>query len=247
METIIVEDEINAKEALERLLAQYCPFVNVIAHARTLKEASQALQEFKPKLIFLDIQLGKEKVFSLFEEIDSSQTHVIFATAYDQYAVEAFRLAAVDYLLKPVNPERLTEAVKKAQARESGRQSLELKALITNFQQSKKARKIVLSTAEMMHVVDLENIVSCQSSQNYTTFNLQNGHDIIVSRTLKEFEEILSPQGFYRIHKSWLVNLSFVKAYDKREGGRCIMTNGTEIPVSPLKKEGFLSLLQAIK
>ncbi|MEM9326552.1 MAG: LytTR family DNA-binding domain-containing protein [Bacteroidota bacterium] len=246
MEAVIVEDEVNAKEALQQLLVQYCPQVEVISHARTLDEASEALLKYDPKVVFMDIQLGKEMVFSLFEKVDMHRSHVIFTTAYNEFAVEAFRLAAVDYLLKPINPSRLTEAVKKAESMEASLRSLEINALLANLRDNTSPRKIVLSTADMIHVVHLGDILHCQASQNYTTFNLRSAPPIIVSKTLKAFDELLTPQGFFRVHKSWLINLEYVKAYDKREGGKCIMADGSEIPVSPQRREQLLLLLQQL-
>lgn len=244
---LIVEDEQNAKEALEGLLQKFCPEVNVLGWARSVDEAVEQVLQKKPKLLFLDIQLGEEQSFALFNRVQVHDLSLIFTTAYDQFAVDAFRLAAVDYLLKPINPLHLQEAVQKAlKATSSSQESVALEALLANFsRQETKPTKITLATAEMVHVVELSSIVKCQSSGNYTVFHF-NDTELLVSKTLKEFDDQLARCGFFRAHRSWLINTAFIAGYDKREGGCVVMKDTTRVPVSPAKKDQLLEIIEGL-
>ncbi len=246
IKAVIVEDEIKAREALEDLIDMVSPFVKVIGYAASVDSAICQLNELKPQLVFLDIQLGSEKSFEILRQLPDSPLEIIFITAYSDHAVEAFKFSAVDYLLKPVNPERLSNAIDKARERlANGRSTMNVSALLDNLKTLNKPKKIVLSTLDYVHVVDIQHIIKCQSSVNYTVFHLHDGKEIVVSKTLKEFDEQLSPYGFYRTHKSWLINLNFVSGYNRRDGGMAVMEDGSEIPVSISRKEDFMEILRA--
>lgn len=242
---LIVEDEKKASEALEDLLEMVCPDVEVIATSDSVSKAIDDISTHTPDLVFLDIQLGEQKSFEILEELPKELFQVIFVTAYNEYAVEAFSFSAIDYLLKPVNPERLKVAVEKALVRiDEGKAIETLDVLLDNLKSEKRPKKIVLSTMEFVHVVDIENIIKCQSSANYTIFHLKSGKEIMISKTLKEYEEQLNGYGFFRVHKSWLINVDYVKGYDRKDGGFAIMNDGSEVPVSPTKKEDLMILLK---
>lgn len=246
LRTVIVEDEKPAREVLVKLLSKNCPEVEVVAEAGNVSEGISSIRQLHPDLILLDVQLQTERSFSILEALTDYQYQVVFATAHQEYAVNAFKFAAVDYLMKPINPVRLSEAIRRAKRNlETNRPVNTIELLLNNLKaETQKGRKIVLSTMDMMHVVELTTIICCQSTMNYTTFFLEDGEQIIVSRTLKEFDKQLTAFDFFRAHRSWLINQHQVKGYSKREGGEIIMSDDRRIPVSPVKKEHFLKILK---
>ncbi len=245
IKTIIVEDEKRARQALEDLIQMVGSDIEVVAAASSVNEAIKAIEIHSPDLLFLDIQLGEERSFRIFHSLKEYDFHVIFVTAYDEYAVKAFQFSAIDYLLKPINPDRLKEAIDKVRKRvKSGSAMEELEVLMYNLQSKEtRSKRIVLSTQDFIHVVDLKRIVWCQSSVNYTRFKLEDGQEILIAKTLKEYEEQLTPYGFLRVHKSWLINMEKVAGFNRKDGGFAKMDDGKEIPVSPNKKEEFMRLL----
>ncbi len=249
LRTLIIEDERSAMDALHKLIVINCPEVELIGEARTVEEGLEQIINLNPDLIMMDIQLGDEQSFKILENIPTIRSHVIFVTAFDQYAIDAFRFSAIDYLLKPVNPSRLREAIDKV-VEKVKYQSTEttLNILVQNLKTEQlQARKLVLSTLERLHVVEINTIVKCQSDMNYTTFYFTDGKQLVISKTLKEFEEQLVPYDFFRIHKSWLINKHYIRGYDKTEGGYAIMEGDSKVPVSALKKEELLAIIKEAK
>lgn len=245
--TLIVEDEPSAAQALEKLLALHCPEVEVVGHAQSVKEGSELIETLEPELILLDIQLGKEHSFQLLEKLpELSNPHIIFTTAYSEYAVEAFRFSAVDYLLKPIDADQLREAIDKVVMQMKTQESnTNLNVLIENMQSNQgQKKKLVLSTLDALHVIEIGAIIRCKSDMNYTIFYLVGGKELIISKTLKEFEKQLTPYGFLRIHKSWLINKFHITAYDKTDGGYAIMQDESRVPVSDLKREYLLKVIK---
>ncbi|MEQ9298785.1 MAG: LytTR family DNA-binding domain-containing protein [Cyclobacteriaceae bacterium] len=245
VKALIVEDEVKAREALEDLIKMVRPDVKVIGVAVTVVEAISSIQKLSPDLIFLDIQLGNEHSFEILRRIPNGEFQVIFITAYSNYAVEAFKFSAVDYLLKPVDPLRLESAIAEAVSRMmKGRAAGNLHVLLENLQPANRPKKIVLSTMDFVHVVDTQTIIKCHSLINYTVFHLIGGKEIMVSKTLKEYDELLSPNGFFRAHKSWLINMNYVTGYNRKDGG-AILEDGSEVPVAIAKKEEFMDVLRS--
>ncbi|MEL6557812.1 MAG: LytTR family DNA-binding domain-containing protein [Bacteroidota bacterium] len=243
---IVIEDEPNARDALIKLLMIHCPEIKVEGHASSVEEGTTLISESNPDLILLDIQLGKRKSFEILENFNNIQSHLVFITAYEQYAIEAFKFSAIDYILKPIHPERLKEAISRASRNIKERKAYQtVDVLLENLkQEGRKKKKIVLSTMDKIHVVEVDQIIKCQSSMNYTTFYLRDQEQLIISKTLKDFEEQLSPSGFFRVHKSWLINGSLIKGYDKRDGGHVIMIDDSKVPVSSLKKEELMRIIK---
>ncbi|MEM6644354.1 MAG: LytTR family DNA-binding domain-containing protein [Bacteroidota bacterium] len=244
---VIVEDEKNAREVLSGLVNMYCPHVSIEGCAKSVSEGVRLIKSVNPDLIFLDIQLGKEQSFDLLKQLPKKDFHIVFVTAYAEHAVEAFRFSAIDYLLKPLDPDQLLQAVKKVSEKISEKKTAKsLTALAENLMNKGTSKKLVLSTQEMVHVVEVNKIVCCSSSQSYTSFYLLDKTDVMVSKTLKTYEELLSQYGFFRIHKSWLINTAFIRGYDRSEGGFAIMENNHKVPVSAYKKDEFLRLISSI-
>ena len=242
MKAIIVDDEAKSRNTLITSLNRYTPQVEIVADAASVVEALKKIKEHQPDLLFLDVQLPDGSGFDILELLPNLNFKIIFVSAYDKYAIDAFKFSAIDYLLKPVEPELLIKAVEKS-AKEGKLESLEgkLNVLLSN---RKQIEKIALPSTNGLELVKVEEIVYCQADSNYTIFHLQNKQQIMVSRSLKEYDEILSPLGFFRIHQSYLIKLSFVKKYIKGEGGSVILENGKELDVSRRRKEGFIAAIK---
>lgn len=246
LRTVIIDDENHIRDTLINLLETNCPdMVRVIGQASGVESGMEAIRSLQPDLVFLDIQMKDGTGFDLLQKLPAIGFKVIFITAYDQYALQAFRFSAVDYLLKPVNPEQLTEAVHRVRDLVHDQSAKQLNVLKENLKTTgHTSRKIILRTNESIHLLDVSNIIFCDSDSSYTTVHTVEGEKIIVSRTLKEYEEMLTECGFYRVHKSYLINLVHLKRFDRQDGGYIVMTNGIKIPVASRKRDEMLGLLE---
>jgi two-component system LytT family response regulator len=240
--TVIIDDEAGARDTLSRMVGRFLPTVDIVAEAADVRSGIHVLTETRPDVVLLDIKMADGTGFDLLQQLPNLRCKVIFVTAYSQYAVQAFKCSAVDYLLKPVDPDDLIAAFAKAEealAQENLRTKLDV--LLHNMTQG--SRRIVLTTAESMHVVNVEEVIRCEASDNYTVFFLTGHRKILVSKTLKEYESLLLPHNFFRLHHSHLINLQHLERYDKRDGG-IVMRDGSILPVSSRKKD---QLMQALK
>jgi two-component system LytT family response regulator len=213
-----------------------------------VKSAAGLIAKERPDLIFLDINLGDGSGFDLLKDIQPVQFKTIFITAYSDHAIRAFRFSALDYILKPVNPEELIAAVEKARSfQEKDSLSLKFETFVSNMENiTREIKKIVLKTSDSIHVINVNEIVRCEADRNYTVFMLTSGKKILVSNTLKEYDEMLSSYQFFRAHQSHLVNINHISSYEKKEGGYLVMKDKSSVPVSVRKKETLLSLLEKI-
>ena len=239
--TVIIDDEKNASELVANMLEIYCSNVEVVGVADAVKSGYELLKELEPDLVFLDVQMGDGTGFDLLKHFDLIPFKVIFVTAYQEYAINAFRYSAIDYLLKPIAPDHLINAVEKAEkAIRSDDPALDLSVLLNNLSQlPQKKKKIVLKTTERMYVVNIEEITRCESDGSYTNIYLADGSRIMVSRLLKEFDELFSQDGFIRVHKSHLVNIEFLSFFKKTENS-IVMKDESVVPVSTRKKEELI-------
>jgi two-component system LytT family response regulator len=244
LRAVIVEDEKRSRETLSGLLKLYCKNVEVVAEADGVKTGISAITEYKPDIIFLDIQMPDGSGFKLLEELEDYNFDVIFTTAYDQFAIKAIKFSALDYLLKPIFPDDLKVAVNKAEEKQK-QQNLKpnIDALLGNYKRPDEEPNIVLSTSDKVSVVKISEIVRCESSNYYTFFYFIDRKRILVSRTLKDNEELLSEYNFLRIHKSHLINLKYVTTFSRNERGFVLMADGSEVPVSRRKREKVLEIL----
>ena len=239
---LIVDDEANNRENLRLALESYCKEVEVVAEADSAITAMDRIKEVSPDLVFLDIAMPMGSGFDLLESLPKINFEIIFVTAYDQYAIRAIKFAAVDYLLKPINALELKKAVDRVQSKHLQKnQQDQLETLLHNLQQQEK--KIALPQSDHIEFVAVNNIIRCQGDRNYTYFFLKDGRKLLVSRTLKEYVDLLDDQSFYRVHQSHLVNLNCVQKYKKRDGGILITTDGAKIPVARARKEELLTRL----
>ena len=238
---IIIDDEEKARKSLNSLIQEYCPQVEVAAMEGTVKGGLNAISKHNPDLLFLDIRMQGETSFDLLEQLEEKDFDIIFITAFNEYALKAFKFNAIDYLLKPVNIDELVDAVKKVEEKPHHFSGDRLGNFIESLKNQSNFDKIALPTMEGLNFVQLDNVIRCESKENYTDFHLANGEKILVSRTIKYFDDLLSECGFFRVHRSHLINLRHIQKYFKGEGGYCVMSDGNQVMVSRRKKEEFLS------
>jgi two-component system LytT family response regulator len=244
MRIVLVDDDAAVRENLKTLLSIYVPSANVIAEADGVKEGVLCLKKHKPDLLLLDIEMQDGTGFDLLSIYGELDFKVIFVTGHNGYAIKAFKYSAVDYILKPVDPEDLNNAIKKA-SEALDKQEINLK--MTNLVQNKNTpipdQKIVLKDAETVYLVSVKDIVRCESETNYTRFYLIDGRTIMVSKTLKEYDGLFEEQSFFRAHQSHLINLLHFDRYEKKDGGTVHMKDGSVLPVAVRKKEALMACL----
>ena len=237
--SLIVDDEKQSRDTLRAYLKKYCTEIDVTAEADSVKSALKHIKQFHPELIFLDVELPDGTGFDILEKAKNIPLKVIFISAYDKYAVRAFKFSAIDYLQKPFEPDDIVKAVSKIKMSEKiDELKKKIEVLLVN---RNSLKKIALPSAGELFFVNTDEIVRCKADRNYTKVFLSNGKTYLTSKTLREYDEMLSPLNFCRIHHSHLINISFIKKYIKGEGGTVIMEDDSEIDVSRRRKEFFLS------
>ena len=246
IKTILIDDEHNASEFLEKMLKRYFPNkFHICKTCESIDEAVEAIEEFQPELVFLDIQMPNKNGFELFKEIKNINFEVIFTTAHSEYAIEAIKRSALDYLLKPINYIDLLGAVNRfEQKNKKGNQEKQLNILIENIDSGDTAhKKIAIATETGFEFVKFNTIIYLEAQSNYTKFYLTDGTSVTTSKTLKHFEELLPVELFFRIHKSYLVNMNFVKRFSKTDEFLAELITGQKLPVSIRKKDEFISAI----
>ena len=235
---ILIDDETKSRTALGSFLSKYCPTIEAVGEADGVVSGLEAIQNLKPDVVFLDIEMNDGTGFDLLERLSNVEFEVIFVTAFNQYAIKAFRYSAIDYLLKPVNPEELVQAVNKL-SDDSRISQIEqkLEALMAN---RSSIQKIAIPSMTGIRLEEVDNIMYCESDNYYTIIHLVSGEQLMVSKTLKEYDKTLSDDGFIRIHQKYLVKVSEIKTYSKSEGGFVTLNDGTNLTVSRRKKEELL-------
>ena len=241
--TVLIDDEPNNIDTLQHLLDRYCPQVHVVGRAESAQSGVAVIQSTQPDLVFLDIEMPYGNAFDLLNSLNPIQFDVIFVTAFDNYAINAIRYSALDYLLKPVNIKELQLAVQKA-ADQLLQKNMHkrIDTLFYNLSTPKSAyQRLALPTLDGLVFVNTEDVIRMEAKSNYTVIYFKNGSTVTVSKTLKEFEDILSADQFSRIHHSHIINHHFVKKYHRGRGGYIEMEDGTSIEVSIRKRDEFLS------
>lgn len=247
IKAMIVDDEKASIDLLTWLIEQYCPDISVIKAARSVREAIPVIHSFEPELVFLDIQMPHESGFDLLTTIDKWSFEVVFTTAYNEFAIQAIRFSALDYLLKPVDEKELQKAVERFKAKRIYAPAGQM--LFRNFMQNisqgnKEKFKLALADAAEIKYVALDEIIRLQAESNYTHIYLKNKSVFVSAKTLKEYDEILQGHHFLRVHKSHLINPSFIEAYSK--SGELILSDGSSIEVARRKKEYVQEALKGI-
>lgn len=240
--TIIVEDEHRIREALSIMLEMEAPDqVQIIGYAENVEDARKLIDRLRPDLVFMDIMLSDGTAFDVLQHLSYRSFHLVFTTAYEQHAVRAFKYSAIDYLLKPIDPQDLKMAIDRiADLQERVMADRQLAELQQNM--TKAPDKIVLPTQEAMYVVKLDQIVRCETSGSYTKFYIADGREIIVSKPMKSYEDILMAPDFYRIHHSHLININCIESYSRE--GMVRMNDKTEVPIARAKKDQFFKLMK---
>lgn len=244
--TIVIDDEVKARETIMKMLSAYCPEVEVVATAGSVQEGVKTLREIKPDLLLLDIKMADGTGFDLLRKLNNIDFRLIFITAFEEFAIRAIKFSAIDYILKPLDPDELINAVNKAGSLiKKDHMMLRLNALYENLDLINSGqKKIVLKTTDSVHIVKLRDIIRCESEKNYTHFFTTGNNRITVSKTLKEFNELLSEYRFFRVHQSHLVNIDHVKRYEKHGSGMLIMDDDSQVPVSFRKKEDLMRIFK---
>ncbi len=244
MKVVIIDDEQRTRELIAKMIESFDLGVETFPIGESVESGIKAIEAINPEIVFLDIQMPDGTGFDLLKQIKDKKFEVVFITAHEEFAVKAIKFSALDYILKPIDPEELRNTVIRAiESIGHKKENSQFEALHSNMQPTQK-RRLVLKTQESVHVVDLENIVRCESDRNYTSFFLFDGKRILVSKTLKDYETLLSAHNFLRVQQSHLINLDFVDRFDKKNGGSVVMKDGSEVPISPAKKDLFFQILE---
>ena len=243
MKALLIDDMPPARAALRADLTAYCPEVTLLGETDSVVTGAKAVRQHQPDLLFLDIQLGDGTGFDLLEILPAPLPKVIFTTASDAFALRAFRYAAVDYLLKPIDPDALRAAVDKAKARSA---PADFDHLLDNVRRPEPPQRLALHTQDTIEIVPVGNIIRLEAAGNYTQFFFANGKKLLVTRTLKEFDQLLQDHKFLRVHQSHLVNPNYLKSFVKTDGGYLVLTEGTKVPVSVRKRPEVVKLLERL-
>lgn len=246
MKVLVIDNEPNLRTAIKALLNAFCPDITHIEEADSVRNGLQKIKSFQPDIVLLDVEMEDGTGFDLMKQVQQPSFQLIFVTAHNKYAIEAFKFSAIDYLLKPVDPDALQNSIRKATTHiRNNNLHQQVQVLLQQLSGIQNHdRKIVLKDIENTYFIRVADILYCEAEGTYTKFYFSNNDPILVSKNLKEYESILEPLGFVRTHHSFLVNPDKIKLYDKTDGGTLLLDGGRSIPVSQRKKDTVLSLLE---
>jgi len=241
---LIVDDEKNAREAIQQIIVKYFTDIVVVGFADDVQSGIQLITKLKPDLVLLDIKLPDGSGFDILNHFTEIPFFTIFITAYDKHAIQAFKFSALDYLLKPIDIDEFRGAIDKLiKAKEEQNTKQKLEIFLENIQNiSKEVKRIVLKTSDSIHLVQVNEILRCQSEGNYTKFFFTNKSPILVSKNIKEYYDILKDFQFFRPHQSHIVNINYIKRFHKLDGGSLIMQDDSSVPVSTRKREELMKI-----
>ncbi|HEX8269482.1 MAG TPA: LytTR family DNA-binding domain-containing protein [Flavobacterium sp.] len=252
IKALLIDDDANLRNGLKTMLQRYAPEISIIGEADSVETGITAIDLEKPQVVFLDIQLTDGTGFDILEQLalknGKSSFHIVFITAHEQYAIKAFRFSALDFLLKPVDPEELQKVIEKIKnVLEKNDSYAHIDLLLENIRKKvDNFKRIALSTSDGIHLFEISDIIRCESEDNYTKFYIKNNKPVLISKTLKEYEDLLTEHGFERIHQSHLINLSYLKSYIRKDGGYVVMADNSNLPISQRKKERLQELLKTL-
>ncbi len=244
LKVVIIEDEKKSRDVLRNLIYRFCTDVQIVGEAPTVKLGVDIINSKHPDLVFLDIELPEQNGFALFDVFKDPSFEVVFTTAYDQFAIQAFRISALDYLLKPINFKHLQEAVKKVKEKNSLVENLSKIEVLNDAIKNEKFDKIALPVSNGFVFVNLKEILFCKAERNYTSFNLVNGKKELISKPLRFFEEVLGELNFFRVNRSIMININFVQGYSRTNSGEVILSNNERFSVSEQRKQRFLQRIK---
>jgi two-component system, LytTR family, response regulator len=236
LKAIIIDDEIDCIQLLALQLNEHCPGVQILAQCTTPEDGLKAIRHYEPDVVFLDVEMPRMNGFQLLEQLDDVSFSLIFITAYNEFALKAFRFSALDYLLKPINIAQLSEAVRKAEKRQPVEQQ-QLEMLRYQLKEGKFPSKIAVPFQHGVVFVELKELVYCKADSNYTNLFLTDGKNYLLSKTLRDVQEVLEERSFLRVHRQYLINLEHIKKYYKGDGSYLVMTGDVSIPVAKNHKE----------
>jgi two-component system, LytTR family, response regulator len=240
----IIDDDSNIRDLYKSIINKNFDTVTEILEARSVKTGIDLLKTNKPDIVILDIDLSDGTGFDLLQEIKDFDFSLIFSTAFNEFAIKAIKFSALDYILKPIDSQEFCGAITKAiEFREKSLFENKIKVFFNNFSQVNQNKKIVLKSQNEYNIISLKDIIYCKSDNSYTTFYLVNDEKHVVSKSIKEYEDLFNDLYFFRPHNSYLVNLNCIKKLDKSDGGFLILTNGKEVPVSHRKKSQLIKVL----
>jgi two-component system LytT family response regulator len=244
IKALVIDDENRTRELIVKMINSFGFDIEAKQGGNNVITGIESIDSEEPDLVFLDIQMPDGTGFDVLKGLKYRNFEVIFITAHEEFAIKAIKFSALDYILKPVDPSELRAAVEKAvQTVHEKKEDTQFEVLQNNINPGHKKR-LVLKTQESVHVVELDNIIRCEADRNYTSFYLVGGKKILVSKTLKEYETLLTGHNFLRVQQSHLINLNFVDRYDKGDGGSVVMKDGSEVPLSPAKREIFFKIIE---
>ena len=243
IKAVIIDDEQNCVEMLEWLLKTYCPMVQIVAMCNSGEQGIEAIMKHRPEVVFLDIEMPRMNGFDMLEKFEHLFFDVVFTTAYNKFAIKAFRYSALNYLLKPVDPDDLQKKIKKLEERRSAIEKDQLRMLLENIKNlNPTTQRIALSTGDGLIFVNTADIMYCQAESNYTNVVMSNRNKVLVAKTLKDIDETLSGKDFFRIHNSFLINLNQIKKFVRGDGGYILMNDDTQITIARSKREEFFEM-----
>lgn len=248
LRVVIVEDEKHSRETLKNLLQEFCEGVEVVGMAGSVKEGIEQLNNTQPDVVFMDVELQPGTGFDVLQGVNELNFEIVFTTAFEQYAIKAIRFSSLDYLMKPIDLSELQQAIEKVkQKKDEDQYKQQLEVLMANFTDRKpEGKNICLSTAEGIEFVRIQEIMHCEASGSYTKFVFKDGKELLVSKHLKEYQQLLDEYDFMRVHNSFLINLREVKRFVKSEGGYILMNNDAMISISAGKRDEFMEKMLAL-
>ena len=244
IKAILIDDELNSLQNLQQKLQGFCPDVSIVAVTQKPEEGILLIRQHQPDVVFLDIEMPKMSGFRMLEELGEYDFDIIFTTAYNHYSIDAIRISAFDYLVKPIGIEDLQQAVERL-SKSLNRQTKEKIDILKKSLSDNRSQedKIAISTSEGIDFIPIKNIIHIESKSNYSKIFLIDNKSIMVTKILKDFEEMLLPYNFYRVHNSHLINLNYIQKYIRSQGGHVQLQDGTLIDISRRKKEEFLKMI----
>ena len=247
MKVLIIDNEPHLRQGLKDLLHGFCHGITTIDEASGVKDGIAKIHSIHPEMVFLDVEMDDGTGFDLLRLLPAHNFQLVFVTAHNKYAIEAFRFSAIDYLLKPIDPDALQESVEKALRNIRNKDlNSQVQVLLQQFADNNNhERRIVLKDLEKIYFIKVADIFYCEADGTYTRFFIQNTEPVLVSKNLKEYESLLEPLGFIRTHHSFLVNPDKINAYDKTDGGALVLEGGYSVPISQRKKDIVLAMLEA--
>lgn len=246
IKSLVISDDRLVCDLVEHVISSSCPNVTLEGACASIADGVQLINARQPDLVILDVKLNGGSGFDLLRQFTSPSFRIIFISNLLEYALKVFKFNAIDFLLKPVEQEELVQAINKAYDQITYEEKLKIKLIGDNLKALNRKEKLILKTSNHIHLVNTEDIVRIEADANYSTFYTVDERKILVSRPVKDYEEQLVDQGFFRVHKSHLINISKIKYFDKAEGGYVIMADGATLPVASRKKDQLLDLFESL-